>query len=482
MKNDASRVAPQGDEEVNLDSAGRLRQTAPISGDGTPLPGSAPARRNSVGTKATNQATATGALATPQADSDTPEPTPHGELDDEHGKKRQKRTASTKPQWSTRKKVIVALIVILLLAGIITGLVFLFLPKSSSSNTDYTSPEPEKIYSTLTGEEILNPALNTSPTYCLQIPNGTDISPRTHVGLQYAGVVFEAIAEAGITRFAAVFQNTDTSMIGPIRSLRTYYLDWDTPFDCTIVHAGGADDALAALKRGNYRDLTESTTYMWRNHSTYRSPNNLFTSSQLLNDFNQAHGYTTSNLKGFPRLTPDETNATAAENLRKATEGDAIESVNDQGETVTETVTTPLVESARLNFGRNANYNLVYTYNRETNSYDRAYANGNAHWSYNCGSEETNPANCTREQLSPKVVIAMIVEERRASDGYHEDVTSLGSGTAYVFQNGTLIQGTWHKASAADQIQFLDTSGQEIKLAAGQTWISAIPTYGSVEY
>ena len=136
----------------------------------------------------------------------------------------------------------------------------------------------------------------------------------------------------------------------------------------------------------------------------------------------------------------------------------------------------------RLNFGRNANYNLVYTYNRETNSYDRAYANGNAHWSYNCGREETNPANCTREQLSPKVVIAMIVEERRASDGYHEDVTSLGSGTAYVFQNGTLIQGTWHKATAADQIQFLDASGQEIKLAAGQTWISAIPTYGSVEY
>ena len=83
MKNDASRVAPQGDEEVNLDSAGRLRQTAPISGDGTPAPGSAPARRNPVGAKATNQAAAAGTLAAPQASSDTPEPIPHGELDDE---------------------------------------------------------------------------------------------------------------------------------------------------------------------------------------------------------------------------------------------------------------------------------------------------------------------------------------------------------------------------------------------------------------
>ena len=76
----------------------------------------------------------------------------------------------------------------------------------------------------------------------------------------------------------------------------------------------------------------------------------------------------------------------------------------------------------------------------------------------------------------------MIVEERRASDGYHEDVTSLGSGTAYIFQNGAMIQGTWQKATAADQIKFYDAAGAEIKLGVGQTWISAVPTYGSVTY
>ena len=294
---------------------------------------------------------------------------PHGELDDDHTKKRQRRKPD-KPKWSTRKKVIVAIVTLLLLAGVATGLFFLFLPKSSTSNTDYASPEPERIYSVLTGTEILNPALNSSPTYCMQIPNGTDINPRTHVGLQYAGVVFEAIAEAGITRFAAVFQNTDTSMIGPIRSLRTYYLDWDTPFDCTIVHAGGADDALAALKNGDYRDLTESTTYMWRNHNPYRSPNNLFTSSQLLNDFNTANGFTSSEVQGFTRMTPDEASAIAADNLRKATEGETVEAIGEDGETTTQTVTTPLVEKIGFNFGRNNNYNVVYTYNRDTNCYD----------------------------------------------------------------------------------------------------------------
>lgn len=403
----------------------------------------------------------------------------HGQLKPEKPKKEKK----PRQPWSKRKKIIVAIVVILVLAGIGAGVYFLLLPQSISSTNDYEiNSEPVRYYSVLTGEEISSSSLNSSPTYCMQIPNGTDISPRIQVGLQYAGVVFEAIAEAGITRFAAVFQNADTSMIGPIRSLRTYYLDWDTPFDCTIVHAGGADDALAAVKAGNYRDLTESTTYMWRNTTNYRAPNNLFTSWANLTQFNTDNGYTTSNVKGFARMTPDAASEAAAENLRNSTEGVVVESTNSDGTTTSETVITPLVSTVQLNFGNNNNYNVIYTYDSATNTYKRAYANGNDHTSYNCGTETTTISECTREQLAPSVVIAMIVEESRASDGYHEDVTSIGTGQVYVFQNGEVIKGTWTKAAADEQIKFYDENGSEIQLGVGQTWISAIPTYGSVVY
>ena len=76
----------------------------------------------------------------------------------------------------------------------------------------------------------------------------------------------------------------------------------------------------------------------------------------------------------------------------------------------------------------------------------------------------------------------MVVSERRAADNYHENITTTGSGKAYIFQNGDVIEGTWSKPTKNDQIKFADNDNHEIKLAPGQTFISAIPSYGSIEY
>ena len=89
---------------------------------------------------------------------------------------------------------------------------------------------------------------------------------------------------------------------------------------------------------------------------------------------------------------------------------------------------------------------------------------------------------CELGQLAPSVVVAIKVAERKASDNYHESIDAIGSGEAYIFQNGTAITGTWRKDSRQDQIKFTDDTGNEIKLAPGQTFVSAVPNYGSVEY
>ena len=80
------------------------------------------------------------------------------------------------------------------------------------------------------------------------------------------------------------------------------------------------------------------------------------------------------------------------------------------------------------------------------------------------------------------VVVAMIVQEGISADGYHESIGTTGTGDAYIFQNGTAIKGSWSKASKAEQIKFFDESGREIALAPGQTFVTAVPAYGSVEY
>lgn len=336
-----------------------------------------------------------------------------------------------------------------------------------------------KIYSNITGQEIADESLNHTPVYCIQTPNGTD-GARPQAGLNDAGVVFEAIAEAGITRFAAIYQNPSTAVIGPIRSLRLYYLEWDTPFDCTIVHAGGADDAIAAVRNGGYKDLTENYTYMYRGTVSSRRWNNLFTNGQLLKNFTNDRGYTTSNPQGFAYNTPE----VAEENRVNALVSEKL-SITKPATGSTSTL-TPKVSHIKMRFGNVPNYNPVYDYDVTTNTYKRSYESGALHNVYKCPAEDLgkkDPENvCELQQLSPSVVIGIVVNERKAWDNYHESITTTGSGTAYIFQNGTAIKGTWNKNTRADQLKFYDENGAEVALNPGQVIVSAIPNYGSVEY
>ena len=386
-----------------------------------------------------------------------------------------------KDQPKSPKKLLICCLIVAILAaaGVTTAMILLNRKdgETGSTNNNTSAPEAPKYYSRLTGLEIASDSLNDSPIFCIQVPNGTD-GARPHAGLEEAAIVYEAIAEAGITRFAAVFQNPENTAIGPIRSLRMYYLEWDTPLGCTIVHAGGADDAIAALRSGGYNDIDEGA-YNWRDASDYIAPNNLFTDAKNLNAFATEYNLagTGKNAKVYPRYTPDEAKKLQSDNLAAAqaqtdAEGNIIES------------TTPLVSEISINFGNFPDFNTHYTYNPETGLYARSYASGDKELSYDCIKE--NPVmsrDCEAKQIAPSAIVAMEVEESLADDNYHQVIEAIGSGTAYVFQNGRATKGTWTKSSAASQIVFKDEAGVEITFAPGQLWISAIPRgVGSVEY
>lgn len=399
----------------------------------------------------------------------------------EKSQKSEKRPVENSKKKST--KILVILGILGFLGGISCVVAAFLLPQTASFDVSFpeipSKKTGEEIYSNLTGLKLGSAEELKAPTYCIQTPNGMD-GARPQAGLNQAGVVFEAIAEAGITRFAAIYQNPTSAVIGPIRSLRMYYLEWDTPFDCTIVHAGGAPDALAAVSRGGYKDLTENYSYMYRGNAGARRWNNLFTTAALLAKMNSDRGYGESNVNGFNRMTPEES-------LKARVDGLVEEKLDiTKASTGKTSALSAGVASIGINFGGLPNFNVRYNYNPDNNNYLRSYASGAAHEIYECPGEdlgEKNPENvCTLTQLAPSVVAVMIVSEKRASDNYHEDITVLGSGDAYVFQNGTAIKGTWKKGSDTEQIKFYDASGMEVALAPGQTFVEAVPQYGSVEY
>ena len=381
---------------------------------------------------------------------------------------------------SNKKLIIICIIIAILVASGVTGLMVLLNKKSDDKKSDEPgnqTAEVQRYYSRLSGLEITDEKLNDSPIFCIQVPNGTD-GARPHAGLQDAAIVYEAIAEAGITRFAAVFQNPKNTVIGPIRSLRLYYLEWDTPLGCTVVHAGGADDAIAALRSGGYNEIDEGA-YNWRDGSDYIAPNNLFTDTKNLSDFAKAYGLEDSgkNAKTYPRLLPDEAVATQARNLEASKD-----TTDSQGNVVEST--TPLVTEIAINFGNFPDFNTRYTYSPQTGSYARSYESGEEELSYRCSKENpTMSRECKAEQIAPSVVVAMEVEESLDDDNYHQVIQAIGEGTAYIFQNGEAHKGTWSKASAASQIVFKDENGNEISFTPGLLWISAIPVgVGSVDY
>ncbi len=370
-----------------------------------------------------------------------------------------------------------------MVGGVTCAIIPFVLPKEGPHDVSFpeipSKTSDEKYYSPLTGEVVSSKEDLTAPTYCIQTPNGTD-GARPQAGLNQAGVVFEAIAEAGITRFAAIYQKPTSAVIGPIRSLRLSYLQWDTPFDCTIVHAGGADDAIAAVRNGGYKDLSENYDYMYRGGYGSRKWNNLFTTANYLAAMSTDWGYDKSEVNGFVRMTPDES--------LKARVNDIAREKLDITEPASGNTSelTPKVSEVGVYFGGLANFNVAYQYDAKKNVYYRGYESGASADVYVCPNEnlgEVNPEDaCELSVMSPAVVAVIVVDEQKAEDNYHEDITAVGSGEAHVFQNGVVKHGSWKKSTVADQIKFTDDSGVEIKLAPGQTFVEAVPTYGAVEY
>lgn len=296
-------------------------------------------------------------------------------------------------------------------------------------------PEPEPViyYSPLTGEKVANERDQTAAVTAIMIENSPDARPQS--GLKNAGVVYEAIAEGGITRFLALYQNKKPQLIGPVRSVRMYYVDWLAPYNPSIAHVGGSSRALKEIRNGRYRDIDEffnAGTY-WRATDRY-APHNVYTSFKNIDALNKAKGYTTSQFDSFPRV-------------------DGKPASNPTANTVTINFSSPT-------------YNTSYIYDKKNNRYLRRLA-GVAHKDRESG------------QIAPSVVIAMRVNMQHVmEDGWREQITTTGSGKAVLFQNGVAKNVTWHKKSRSAPLKITDAAGKEVSLIRGQTWIAAVPTSG----
>jgi hypothetical protein len=306
-------------------------------------------------------------------------------------------------------------------------------PKKETKPTTKASP--------LTGLEI-EPARAERPITAVVIENHPDARPQS--GLSEAGVVYEALAEGGITRFLAFFLENRPTEIGPVRSLRTYFVDWTLEFNAPIAHVGGNAEALALVDPLKVKDMNQfnfgSNFYRTKDRV---APHNAYTSSDLLDALEKKLGYDKpASFTPSPRTTKDAPSA------------------------------NPLHPTIGINYSYNG-FQVEYRYTADCNCYARFLA-GQPHMDRN-----------GNQQIKVKNIVVEFMPTSYGTSRIGEQLVTMGTpgqGRAIVFRDGEAIEGTWSKAEHSDRSKLVDAAGKEIPLNKGNTWYSILPTDKTVTY
>jgi hypothetical protein len=343
-------------------------------------------------------------------------------------------------KFFTNKKVLIVLAILLIIAAL-AGAFWFFKNKNKPVATNneqviVEKKEVKKIISPLTGVELKDEQLTKRPVTALMIENSPDARPQS--GLTEADIVYEAIAEGGVTRFMAVYQESQPNYIGPIRSARSYYIDYALAYQASYGHVGGSPQALQDIKDLGVRDIDQffNADAYWRITERF-APHNMYTGFDKIDVLNKAKGFTASAFKGFERKEQVPQTPTA--------------------KTIDLAISGPL-------------YSPRFDYDATTNSYLRSQA-GQPHTDAKSGAT-----------ISPKVVVALVVPNGNDSDGYHSTYATTGTGAVYVFQDGIVSEGTWSKTDRKSPLVLKDKNGLPMKLNAGQTWVSLVGASSDISY
>lgn len=297
----------------------------------------------------------------------------------------------------------------------------------------------------------------------VMIENHQEARPQS--GLSSADIIYEAVAEGGITRFMALYYcNLSDVQVGPVRSARTYFLDWLGEYDALYAHVGGANtpgpaDALSQIIKYEVKDLNQFSIgfpVFWRDYQRLGHPvateHTMYSTTAKLWSVGEKRGWTASDSAGLKwdedftswKFKDDEAGSPTAGNIK-------INFWDSQGA-----------------------YGVDWVYDPSANAYKRKN-----------GGEDHMDLN-KKIQLTAKAIVVQFQRESNANDGYPGNVHLLygttGSGKALIFQDGNVIEGKWLKASRTSRSKYVDQKGKEIEFNKGQIWIQTVPEGSKVTY
>lgn len=313
----------------------------------------------------------------------------------------------------------------------------------------------------------------------VMIENHADARPQS--GLSRADVIYEAVAEGGITRFLAVYlceAAKEDVTLAPVRSSRIYFIYWASEYGKApmYVHVGGANNFSGSGDTAKeVRALEFLQEIRWR----YRGGNDLDPTYD---------GQFPVFWRNYDRLdkpaATEHTMVSTTDKIWDEAHKRSLDAVDEKGiswdqdfiqwkfKDEAETDGRGTVTNIKFSFwSGHSDYDVDWQYDKDNNYFLR----------FNDGQAQKDLNN--DEQLKAKVVVVQFTKERGPLDANkHLLYTTLGKGKAVVFQDGQAIEASWEKVEREDRTRFYNAKGKEIAFNRGQVWIEIVPVGKEINY
>jgi hypothetical protein len=288
----------------------------------------------------------------------------------------------------------------------------------------------------LTGTEAPGGVVPQRPAIGVKI--GNDPAARPQSGLPEADIVYEEMAEGGVTRYLAVFQCHEAPVLGPVRSVR-----WD---DWHVLASFGHPILAYSGGISYWEQLTANLKWLYDADGSFYPAANAY--------------YRTSD-----RYPPENLYTSTSALWKLDSRNHTPPPAQFQYAVSPSPLATPAKSVSIVGFSEGEN--VSWTWSAKLGVWLR--------WQ---GS--TPDADASGQQLQAHNVVIQVVSTR--NEPYYESGTvygvesiTEGHGVAYVLRDGKVEKGTWTTPAYGDTMELRLSNGSVMKLAPGNTWVEMVP-------
>lgn len=304
----------------------------------------------------------------------------------------------------------------------------------TTTTLETTTTGPTLATSPVNGLPVEDPTLLERRVLAVKIDNHPNARPQS--GINEADAIIEVLVE-GVTRFISVWHQSDSEFLGPMRSGRPTDAYLLPGLNEPTFSISGAQGWVQNLIRSQGIHLTGEVKPATFRSSARRAPHNLYMNTNLMREYADSRDY--------PDVGPQAPIWEFGPLPAGGTE----------------------ITSVRMNFSGNI---VNWTWGEAESAWLRTVNGADSNYRDEDGTEG---------RIAFPVMVALYGEAYTATPPGGgkglPSTRSIGTGKAFVFAEGRVIEGTWERETETDWFTITDEAGNVVPIPAGKIWISLVP-------